>query len=156
MQRATILCLIQRTTVTSLIAPKDTRCNTHPLCVNLGVPFLNAWENTQVARAMTSVFVWNTRWCHGHSRGETKYRDIWHCIMQYTVIHFIFKTKLDFRNMISIDWLIWLIQLWIDQWSNQAGFWNQVNICESSNKGTPMYIECSIHVFAENCPPVVV
>ena len=35
--------------------------------------FLNAWENTQVACAMTSVFVWNTRWRHGHSRGETKY-----------------------------------------------------------------------------------
>ena len=35
--------------------------------------FLNAWENTQVACAMTSVFVWNTRWRHGRSRSETKY-----------------------------------------------------------------------------------
>ena len=35
----TILCLIPRTTVTSLSAPKDTRCKTHPLCVNPGVPF---------------------------------------------------------------------------------------------------------------------
>ena len=35
--------------------------------------FLNVSENTQVARAMTSVFVWNTRWRHGRSRGETKY-----------------------------------------------------------------------------------
>ena len=34
-----ILCLIPRTTVTSLIASKNTRCKTHPLCVNLGVPF---------------------------------------------------------------------------------------------------------------------
>ena len=34
-----ILCLIMKTTVTSLSAPKDTRCKTHPLCVNLGVPF---------------------------------------------------------------------------------------------------------------------
>ena len=33
-----ILCLIPRTTVTSLSAPKDTRCKTHPLCVNPGVP----------------------------------------------------------------------------------------------------------------------
>ena len=36
--------------------------------------FLNAWENTQVARAMSSVFLRNTRWRHGRSRGETKYR----------------------------------------------------------------------------------
>ena len=36
---AAILCLIPRTTVTSLITPKDTRCKTHPLCVNPGVPF---------------------------------------------------------------------------------------------------------------------
>ena len=38
--------------------------------------FLNAWDNTQVARAISSVFVWNTRWRHGRSRGETKYRHI--------------------------------------------------------------------------------
>ena len=31
--------LIQRTTVTSLSAPKDTRCKIHPLCINPGVPF---------------------------------------------------------------------------------------------------------------------
>ena len=36
--------------------------------------FLNAWENTKVARTMTSVFLRNTRWRHGRSRGETKYR----------------------------------------------------------------------------------
>lgn len=35
--------------------------------------FLNAWENPQVARAVTSVFVGNTLWHHGSSRGETKY-----------------------------------------------------------------------------------
>ena len=35
---STILCLL-RTTVTSLSTPKDTRCKTHPLCVNPGVPF---------------------------------------------------------------------------------------------------------------------
>ena len=35
--------------------------------------FLNAWENAQVARTMTSVFIWNTRWRHGRSRVETKY-----------------------------------------------------------------------------------
>ena len=35
--------------------------------------FLNAWENVQVARAITSIFLWNTRWRHGRSRGETKY-----------------------------------------------------------------------------------
>ena len=35
--------------------------------------FLNAWENTQVACTMTSVFLRNTRWRHGRSRGETKY-----------------------------------------------------------------------------------
>ena len=35
----TILCLVPRMTVTSLSAPKDTRCKTHPVCVNPGVPF---------------------------------------------------------------------------------------------------------------------
>ena len=35
--------------------------------------FLNVWENTQVACAMKSVFLRNTRWCHGRSRDETKY-----------------------------------------------------------------------------------
>ena len=34
-----ILCLIQRKTVTSLSAPKDTRCKTYPLSVNPGAPF---------------------------------------------------------------------------------------------------------------------
>ena len=35
----TILYLIPRTTVTSLSAPKDTRCKTHPLYINPGVSF---------------------------------------------------------------------------------------------------------------------
>ena len=35
----TILCLVRRTTVTSLSVPKDRRCKTHPLCVNPGVSF---------------------------------------------------------------------------------------------------------------------
>ena len=34
-----ILGLISRTTVASLSVPKDTRCKTHPLCVNPDVPF---------------------------------------------------------------------------------------------------------------------
>ena len=42
-------------------------------------------ENTRVSRAMTSVFPRNTRWCHGRSRGETKYTlylsDYMHLIM---------------------------------------------------------------------------
>ena len=45
-----ILCLIPRMTVTSPSAPKDTRCKSHPLCVNPGVPF---WmrEKTHKLRA---------------------------------------------------------------------------------------------------------
>ena len=73
-----ILCLIPRTTMTSLSAPKDTRCKTHPLLSQSCCSFLNAWDNTQVSRAMKSVLVWNTRWRHGRSRGETKYSS--HCI----------------------------------------------------------------------------
>ena len=38
--------------------------------------FLNVWDNTQVARPMTSVFTRNTRWRHSHSRGETKCSNI--------------------------------------------------------------------------------
>ena len=34
-----ILCLILRTTVTSLSAFKDIRYKTHPLCINPGIPF---------------------------------------------------------------------------------------------------------------------
>ena len=50
--------------------------------------FLNAWEDTQVARAMTSVFLWNARWRHGRSRGETKYRGntlVWCSILVFTL-----------------------------------------------------------------------
>ena len=45
-----ILCLIMRTTVTSLRAPKDTRCKRHHPSVNPGVPF---WmrEKTHKLRA---------------------------------------------------------------------------------------------------------
>ena len=46
----TILCLIPRTTVTSLSAFKDTRYKTHPLCVNSGVPFWTR-EKTHKFRA---------------------------------------------------------------------------------------------------------
>ena len=71
------LCLIPRTTVTSLIASKNTRCKTHLLCVNLGVPFWTR-EKTHKLRerwsTRLSVFLRNTRWRHGRSRGETKYR----------------------------------------------------------------------------------
>ena len=35
--------------------------------------FLNAWENKEVTRAITSVLFCTTRWRHGRSRGETKY-----------------------------------------------------------------------------------
>ena len=44
------LCLIPRTTVTSLIAPKDTRCKTHPYCINHGVPLWTR-ETTHKLRA---------------------------------------------------------------------------------------------------------
>ena len=45
-----ILCLIPRTTVTSLSASKNTCCKTHPLCVNPGVPFWTC-EKTHKLRA---------------------------------------------------------------------------------------------------------
>ena len=35
--------------------------------------FLNVWDNTQVARAMTSVFIRTMRRRHSRSWGETKY-----------------------------------------------------------------------------------
>ena len=59
--RMPILCLIQRTTVTSLTAPKDTRCKTHLLCVNPGVPFWTRKNNTQVARSSSPEYVLMTR-----------------------------------------------------------------------------------------------
>ena len=68
-----ILCLIPRTTVTSLSTPKDTRCKTHHFMRQSLCSFLNARENTQIARAMTSVFLRNTRWRHSRSWCGTKY-----------------------------------------------------------------------------------
>ena len=75
-----ILCLIadhvQEYTLQDASFMRQSRCS-----------FLNAWENTQVARAMTSVFLWNTRWRHGRSRGETKYTDVcWTSMTKTTVI----------------------------------------------------------------------
>ena len=34
---------------------------------------LNAWENTHMLHGIISIFLWNTRWRHGRSQGETKY-----------------------------------------------------------------------------------
>ena len=68
-----LLCLIPRTTVMSLIALKDTRCKTHPLCVNPGVPFWTREKTHKLRARYSSIFVQNTRWRHGRSRGETKY-----------------------------------------------------------------------------------
>ena len=43
---------------------------------NTGISFRNIWQNTQVHYrvmcATTSIFLWNRRWRHGRSRGETK------------------------------------------------------------------------------------
>ena len=117
----TILCLILRTTVTSLSASKNTRCKTHPLCVNPGVPFWT-WENTQVAHAMTSVFLRNTRWCHGRSRGETKYSWKSNVSTFHTFLHFLIKTqtvnvywphrwKTSIRyNGYQIQWISWKVE----------------------------------------------
>ena len=60
---ASILCLIPRTTVTSLSAPKEKCCKMHPLSVNTGILFYTC-----------EITIWNTRWCHGRSHGGTKYR----------------------------------------------------------------------------------
>ena len=69
-----ILCLIPRTTVTSLIASKNTRCMQDTSFMHQSrCSFFNTGENTQVAHAMTSVFLRNTRWRHGRSQSETKY-----------------------------------------------------------------------------------
>ena len=51
----------------SLSAPKDTRCKTHPWCINDNVPFWKC-ESTKVARAITSIFLWKTHWRHGHAQ----------------------------------------------------------------------------------------
>ena len=58
--------------------------------------FLNAWENTYVARAITiSAFLRNTRWRHGRSRGETK----------YSALLFIYIKKLnDLGLIIIVTW----------------------------------------------------
>ena len=64
----TILCLIPRTTVTSLSAPKDTCCKTHPLCVNHGVPFWMC-EKTHKLRMR-----WQASLTSRLFSSETKYR----------------------------------------------------------------------------------
>ena len=52
------------------------------------VSFLNAWENTDVTRAITSVLFCTTRWRHGRSRGETK----------YSIIQFMSWTRTAYLN----------------------------------------------------------
>ena len=72
-----ILCLIPRTTVTSLSA-KIYTLQDSSFVHQFRCSLLNVWENTQVARAVTSVFLLNTRWRHGRPRGvrQLKYRYI--------------------------------------------------------------------------------
>ena len=62
-----IVCLIPRQTVTSLIASKNTRCKAHPLCVNLDVPFWTR-EKTHKLR---------TRWQASSSRYALTSRSRW-------------------------------------------------------------------------------
>ena len=95
-----ILCLIPRTSVTSLIMSMNTRCKTHPLCVNLCSKFLFERMRKHTC-AMTIVFLRNTRWRHGRSRGVTKYR--WKgCIINYwSITHPAIYCMFDvsFRNI---------------------------------------------------------
>ena len=85
-----ILCLIPRTTVTSLSASKDKRI----ICASIPGFRLNASENTEVTRATTSELCY-TRWRHGRSRGETKYRQYhgWGCSpgLQWVLPNKLFK-----------------------------------------------------------------
>ena len=66
-----IVCLLSRTTLTSLSAPKDERCKTHPLCLKHRILFECVRKHTQVTLALTDVFYWNTCWRHRRSQGET-------------------------------------------------------------------------------------
>ena len=68
-----ILCLIPRTTVTSLSPALGYTLQDASFMHQSRCYFLNAWENTQVTRAMKSAFPLNPRWRHGSSPGETKY-----------------------------------------------------------------------------------
>ena len=67
--RLYINCLIPRTTVMSLSAPRI-----HAARGIMRYSLLNVWKRRKMARAITSVFIRNTRWGHSRSRGETKYR----------------------------------------------------------------------------------
>ena len=52
----------------------EIRCKTNPLIMRPSRDsFLNACENTHVTRTIIGIFLWNTRWRHGRSQGETKY-----------------------------------------------------------------------------------
>ena len=59
----TILCLIPKTTVTSLMsAPNYLRCKTHPVCLNLWIIFWTC-EKRHMLYTLTIIsnFLWNTR-----------------------------------------------------------------------------------------------
>ena len=72
-----ILWLIPRTTVTSLSSPKDTRCKTHHICVNAGVPFWTR-DKTHKLRARWKASLSGIRAdvTVVRTRGETKYIDL--------------------------------------------------------------------------------
>ena len=57
-------------------APKDIHCKTliYPVCVNLCILFWLREKTCHVTRIVISIFLWNTRWHHSRSRGETTYR----------------------------------------------------------------------------------
>ena len=83
-------------TVMSLNAFNDARCKMHPLYASITSSFLNVWDDTQVACAMISVFLWNARWRHGRSRGETK------CCQ----VHKLYDSKNQFADVANIrTWL---------------------------------------------------
>ena len=67
-----ILCLILRTTVTSLSVSKDIRCKKHPSWANPEILFWTR-EKTHVLRCYVRDIKHIPRWRHGCSRGETKY-----------------------------------------------------------------------------------
>ena len=100
----TILCPIPRMTVTSLSVPKDTRCRTHHLCVNPGVPFWTR-EKKHKLRARWQVS------SSGIRADVTVILDLRHSLVIRLpisnkvddAIHYIIKTPIKKKAIISLS-----------------------------------------------------
>ena len=101
--------------------------------------FLNVWTSYAQER---SIFLWNTRWCHGRSREEMKYRYNKHSI-SISVGKLLFDTHqtcaiwatiwvvITHRNFLRTSTRLTLASLWFD-WVSKYSWWSLDDLHQSA------------------------